>query len=94
VKSHHYEPCNDHYDEKVEDLKRKYVVMARQIAGEDVKTIARELLDDDNLPFSEQVMHSLCQISSRCPMPRSMMAAETQLSIWRPFMNISSCMAL
>ena len=39
----------------MEDLKKKYALIARQIAGEDLKSIAWEMLDDENLPFSKQV---------------------------------------
>jgi hypothetical protein len=41
---------------EVEDLKRKYADMAHQIAGDEVKSIARELLEDTYLPFSNRVM--------------------------------------
>jgi hypothetical protein len=54
-KSHHGESHNNHRDEEVEDLKRKYDFIARQIAGEDLKSTAWEMLDDENLPFSERV---------------------------------------
>ena len=39
----------------MEDLKRKYALIARQIVGKDLKSTAWEILDNENLPFSEQV---------------------------------------
>jgi hypothetical protein len=39
----------------VEDLKKKYALIALQIAGEDLKSTAWEMLGDENLPFLEQV---------------------------------------
>jgi hypothetical protein len=39
----------------VEDLKKNYALIVRQMKGEDSKSIAWEMLDDENLPFSERV---------------------------------------
>ena len=40
---------------KVEDLKRKYDDIMRQVNGEDTKLKARDLLEDSNLPFTDRV---------------------------------------
>jgi hypothetical protein len=40
----------------VEDLKRKYEEMTRRMAGEDGKSVAGELMENTNLPFTYQVM--------------------------------------
>ena len=60
-RSHHGESHNNRHDEsavnaKVEDLKRKYADMARQITEDEVKSTARKLLEDTHLPFSDRVM--------------------------------------
>jgi hypothetical protein len=39
----------------VEDLKKKYAFILQQMEGEDPKSTAWEMLDDENLPFPEQV---------------------------------------
>jgi hypothetical protein len=39
----------------VEDLKKKYAFIVPQMEGEDSKSTAWEMLDDENLPFSERV---------------------------------------
>ena len=39
-KSHHGESHNNHRDKEVEDLKKKYALIARQITGEDLKSTA------------------------------------------------------
>jgi hypothetical protein len=41
---------------EVEDLKRKYDAMAHQINGNEARSIAKEILEDTHLPFSDQVM--------------------------------------
>jgi hypothetical protein len=53
-KSHHGESHNNHCNEEVEDLKRKYALIARQIVGEDLKSTVWEMLDDENLPFQSE----------------------------------------
>jgi hypothetical protein len=60
-RSHHGESRNNCHDDndvnaEVKDLKRKYADMAHQIAGDEVKSTARELLEDTYLPFSNRVM--------------------------------------
>ena len=54
-KSQHDESHNNHRDEELEDLKRKYDLIARQIAREDLKATAMEMLDDEDHPFSKRV---------------------------------------
>jgi hypothetical protein len=54
-KPQHDESHNNHRDEEVEDLKRKYALIAQQIAGEDLKVTTMEMLDDENHPFSKRV---------------------------------------
>ena len=39
----------------MEDLKKKYELILRQMKGEDPKSTAWEMLDNENLPFSEHV---------------------------------------
>ena len=39
----------------MEDLKKKYTLIVHQMEGENLKSTAWEMLDDENLPFSEQV---------------------------------------
>jgi hypothetical protein len=39
----------------VEDLKKKYELILRQMKGEDLKSTAWEMLDDEDLPFSGRV---------------------------------------
>jgi hypothetical protein len=55
-KSQHNESYNNHRDEEVEDLnKNKYTLILHQMEGEDPKSTAWEMLDDENLPFWEHV---------------------------------------
>jgi hypothetical protein len=41
---------------EVEDLKRKYDAMACQINGDEARLVAKEILEDTHLPFSDRVM--------------------------------------
>ena len=54
-KSHHDESRHDHRNEEMEDLKKKYAHILSQMDGEGPKSTTWEMLDDENLPFSEQV---------------------------------------
>ena len=54
-KSQRDESHHNHRDEEVEDLKIKYALIVHQMEGEDPKSTTWEMLDDENLPFLEQV---------------------------------------
>ena len=72
-RSHHGESYNNRRNDggvnaEVKDLKRKYDAMARQVNGDEAKLIAKEILEDTHLPFSERVM--TFPMSDKFKMPR------------------------
>jgi hypothetical protein len=54
-KSPHDESHHSHRDEKMKDLLKKYAHILSQMDGEDPKLTAWDMLDDENLSFSDHV---------------------------------------
>jgi hypothetical protein len=61
---------------KMKDLEDKYAHILSRIDKTDPKTTTWDMLDDENLPFSERVRAYTMSTSSRCRVSRSMMEVE------------------
>jgi hypothetical protein len=67
-KSHHDESQHNLHDAKMKDLEDKYSWILRRMNGEDLKLMAWDMLEDENLPFTERV--KAYPIPDKFKMPR------------------------
>jgi hypothetical protein len=67
-KSHHDESQHNLHDAKMKDLEDKYSRILRRMNGEDLKLMTWDMLEDENLPFTERV--KAYPIPDKFKMPR------------------------